>query len=145
MRVLESPVAAEDVCDFGILIRIFGAYLLQKVLVLFNSVTLFLNPLCLLTQDRKLFLFAFYFFLFVFILIFEFSNVFIAFLHLLLVHVEVRGEVDDRLLNFLIFISQLFFLLTELELLLLEFLLLHLVLLLVLIHHAALLQQSGCW
>jgi hypothetical protein len=92
-----------------------------------------------------LLLLAFDFLFFVLILILEFSNVFIAFLHLLLVHVEVRGKVDDRLLNFLVLVSQLFFLLTELELLLLEFFLLHFILFLVLIHHAALFQQSGCW
>ena len=145
MRVLKGAVAAEDVCDLRILVRIFGAYFLQEVLVLFDSVTLLLNPLCFLTQNCELFFLPFDFLLFVRILIFEFGNVFIAFLHLLLVHVEVRGKVDNRLLDFLVLISQLFFLLTELELLLLELLLLHLVLFLVLVHHATLLQQSGCW
>ena len=107
--------------------------------------TLLLNPLCFLTQNCELFFLPFDFLLLVRILFFQFRNVFIAFLHLLLVHIEVRGKVNNRLLDLLVLISQLFFLLTELELLLLELLLLHLVLFLVFVHHATLLQQSGCW
>jgi hypothetical protein len=48
LGVLKSSVAAEDVRDFSVLIRVFSTYFFQKVLVLLDCVTLFLDSLSFL-------------------------------------------------------------------------------------------------